>query len=132
MTARVRADDRGPIALAEKILALLDEGRFTATYKYAVLLALMDLSLEKTSRFGAAPDMVVTRELAEKVLELYWPHAVPYPARDEANVLVQVAGRPGAQARILTDIVRFRRQCAFEPSTQLSRARSAASMARRR
>ena len=39
-------DPHAPLALAERILELLDQGRFTATYKYAVLLALLDLSLE--------------------------------------------------------------------------------------
>ena len=34
--------DHAPLPLAERILELLDQGRFTATYKYAVLLALLD------------------------------------------------------------------------------------------
>jgi hypothetical protein len=54
-------DERGPIALAEKVLALLEEGRFTATYKYAVLLALVDLCLENTSKTGTAPATLTTR-----------------------------------------------------------------------
>ena len=32
------ADQRDAIGFAEKVLELLDEGRYTATYKYAVLL----------------------------------------------------------------------------------------------
>ncbi len=35
--ARLSERDRGPIALAERIFALLDQGAFTTTYKYAVL-----------------------------------------------------------------------------------------------
>jgi len=34
-------DDRSAIAFAEKMLELLDEGRFTTTYKYAVALTLL-------------------------------------------------------------------------------------------
>ena len=34
------------IRFAERVLELLDDGRYTATYKYAVLLGLMDLCLE--------------------------------------------------------------------------------------
>lgn len=60
------------VAFAERVLALLDQGTFVATYKYAVLLALMDLCPEGTQRDGAAPDCVTTRQLAEKVVELYW------------------------------------------------------------
>jgi len=115
----------GPIALAEKVLALLDEGRFTATYKYAVLLGLIDLCLEKTSRTGEPPEMVVTRELAEKVLEIYWPHCVPFPVGQEATVLIQNAGRPGARARIVRSILEFRQKAASAGSSQLSRARTA-------
>ena len=39
--AVIGADQRGAIGFAEKVLELLDEGRYTATYKYALLLALM-------------------------------------------------------------------------------------------
>jgi len=117
--------DRGLVGLAEKILALLDEGRFTATYKYAVLLAILDLALEKTSRTGAAPEMLVTREVAEKVLEIYWPHTIPYSLDGEGQVLLQNAGRAGAQARIITEISTFRATCG-RPSSQLIHARVSA------
>ncbi|TMA49195.1 MAG: hypothetical protein E6J81_03800 [Deltaproteobacteria bacterium] len=60
-----------PLALAERILELLDQGRFTATYKYAVLLALLDLCLENAASDGAAPDLLTTRQLAVKIVELY-------------------------------------------------------------
>jgi hypothetical protein len=42
----------GGIRFAEKILTLLNEGQFASTYKYAVLLALLDLSLENVGRTG--------------------------------------------------------------------------------
>ena len=35
--------ERSLIRFAEKVLALLDQGSFTATHKYAVLLGLLDL-----------------------------------------------------------------------------------------
>jgi hypothetical protein len=41
-------DPRAPIALAERIFELLDHGRFTVTYKYAVSLALL-ASASRTS-----------------------------------------------------------------------------------
>ena len=53
-------DPHAPLALAERILELLDQDRFTATYKYAVLLALLDLCLENAARDGAAPDLLTT------------------------------------------------------------------------
>jgi hypothetical protein len=122
-------DERGPIALAERILALLEEGRFTATYKYAVLLALIDLSLEKTSRDGSAPDMITTLELARKVVEIYWPHCTPYHGRAEGSVLRQSGGGRDSQAEIVARIARFRGKSAPDPSSPIGRARLAAPVA---
>ena len=79
----------GAIGFAEKVLELLDEGRYTATYRYAVLLALIDVCLEQTQRSGAAPEMVTTKQLADKIVELYWPHAVPFVGVAPATVLRQ-------------------------------------------
>src|SRR6185369_868992 len=83
------AGQRDAIGFAEKVLELLDEGRYTATYKYAVLLALIDLCLEGTQASGAPPEMVTTRQLADKVLEIYWPHTVPFAVHAPAAVLKQ-------------------------------------------
>jgi 5-methylcytosine-specific restriction endonuclease McrA len=116
-------EDRGAIGFAEKLLALLDEGKFTATYKYAVLLGLMDLCLENTTQGGMPPETVTTRQLALKVIELYWPHSTPYQGQ---TVLRQNAGRPGSQAEILTAIRNFRDRSAPEGSAPLARARAAA------
>jgi hypothetical protein len=78
------------IALAERILVLLEEGKRTATYKLAVLASLMDLCLEHTSEGGDAPDTIRTRQLAEKVIELYWPHTALYPTRRDSFILRQM------------------------------------------
>jgi hypothetical protein len=80
------AGQRDAIGFAEKVLELLDEGRYTATYKYAVLLALIDLCLEGTQASGAPPAMVTTRQLADKIVEIYWPHTVPFARRSQAGV----------------------------------------------
>src|SRR5690606_37020704 len=109
--------DSGAIRFAEKVLALLDEGQFTATYKYAVLLGLLDLSLENVGRKGEPPEVLTTQQLAGKVIELYWPHAIPFGRGREAEVLLQNAGRPGAQAAIVRLIQDFRVQMAAEHAT---------------
>ena len=102
------------IRFAEKILELLDEGRFVSTYKFAVLLALMDLCFEKNAASGMQPESVTTRQLAEKIIEIYWPHTVDY--HSISAVLKQNNGR---QAEIPAAILRFRRE--IEPkSTDLS------------
>lgn len=119
-----RRGDRGAIGLAERLLAVLEEGGFTATYKYAVLLGLMDVCMERTDRHGAAPDVITTRQLAERVTELYWPHAVPYLAEGSARVLRQNAvGR--TQAEIVSRIRKFRESHAPDPTATLASARLA-------
>lgn len=67
-------NESGAIDFADNLLELLDEARYTATYKFALLIALMDLCLEQTQRSGAPPHSVTTRQLADKIVELYWPH----------------------------------------------------------
>jgi 5-methylcytosine-specific restriction endonuclease McrA len=110
--------DRGAIAFAERLLTLLDEGSFTATYKYAVILGLTDLCLQDSTRSGAAPPSVTTRQLAEKVVELYWPQARAYRAR----VLLQNSGR---QAGILREITLFQASLS-DPTAPLARVRGLA------
>ena len=63
----------GPIGELEfltKLQRILSEGQFVASYKYALLLALGELSVEKTS----APDgtlAIELDELAERFIALY-------------------------------------------------------------
>lgn len=110
------------LRLAERLIQLLDEGSFTATYKYAVLVSLMDLCMELTSASGSPPTTVTTRQLAEKVIELYWPHCAPY---GERGVLRQ--NRQGSQAEIVGRILRFRERLDTDPaaSVPLATARAA-------
>lgn len=114
---------QGAIRFAERVLELLEDGRFTATYKYAVLLGLMELCLEQTQASGAPPSMVTTRQLAEKVVELYWPHTMPFVNPTGAVALRQ---NRGGQAEILTVISRFRGKHAPDPSASRWEARLSA------
>ncbi len=102
-------ESRDVINFAERVMALLDQGKFTSTYKYAVLLALMDLSMERFSKKGIAPSMVTTRQLAEKIIEIYWPHTVPFNiSKSGERVLLQNSGRKNVQATIIKKIQSFR------------------------
>lgn len=87
------------IAFAEKVLALLQQGAFTATYKYAVLIALIDLSLEGYTAGGAPPDMVTTTQLAEVVTRLYWQQVAPF----DCGVLRQSTGNPAKIVSLIAD-----------------------------
>lgn len=98
--------DAGAVRFAEKILALLDRGQFAATYKYAVLLAFLDLTLENVDRTGGPPEVLTTRQLAAKVIEIYWPQTIPYAAAGGPEVLRQNA--TAKQAAIVREIADFR------------------------
>jgi hypothetical protein len=112
------------IRFAEKVMALLDQGVFTATYKYAVLLGLMDLCMERVSRTGQPPESVTTRQLAEKTIELYWPHTREYER--VGGILRQNQGRGSSQAEIVSAIARFRQRTSFESLARCRKRHTAA------
>lgn len=88
-----------PIALGEKLLTLLDETATTSTYKPALLLAIIDRAPE-----GFEDDAIGVRSLAERVIELYWPHTLGYPTTGKPLVQSQA----GKQATILARLAAHR------------------------
>jgi len=73
--------------LIERLLRVIDEGRRTATYKLALLLALIDA----TATSPGAQELP-TRLLAERVLELYFPQTRSYVDRaGSAHELRQIS-----------------------------------------
>lgn len=119
----MKDDPLDTVAFAERLLALLDEGRRSSTYKLAVLLALAELCFEKTNKYGEPPDMVTTAELARKVIEIYWRQSVKYPKT--GNILDQNQGKSQERgqrlsAKIVREIANFR---AKSPSLTLHEAR---------
>lgn len=61
--------------LTERLLRVIDEGRRTATYKLALLLALIDCVAE-----APGETEIPTRSIAEHVLALYYPQTRSYAA----------------------------------------------------
>jgi len=85
---------------------LLDEGKFTASYKFALLLALADLAVELGDDSGGALDLP-TRRIAEKFIRYYWRQALPYPrAGAGPAVLKQNTGKP---ATVVSRIIETQR-----------------------
>ena len=78
-----------------KIQRLLDEGLFVATYKFALLLSLADLSIELGDDSGAGLNLT-TDDIAGKFVQYYWRHSMPYAAPDEARILRQNTGQQAA------------------------------------
>jgi hypothetical protein len=76
------------ITFLANLQRILSEGQFTATYGYALLLALADISVESGDDSGWAV-VIPTERLAEKFIEYYWRHVVPYmPGPGAANGLI--------------------------------------------
>jgi 5-methylcytosine-specific restriction endonuclease McrA len=87
------------------IQRLLTEGQFTATYKYALLLALAHLSVEVGNNSGNELPLT-TSQLAEKFIETYWRQSVPFPGTSSREILKQNTDR---QAAIIRHIAHARK-----------------------
>ena len=79
---------------------LLAEGQFVATYKYALLLALADISIETGDDSGAAL-RIPTQDIAEKFVNYDWRQSVSYAAAARAQVLQQNTEKQAKVIRVL-------------------------------
>ena len=80
---------------AERLLEVVDSGRRTATYKLALLLAILDLCSLRSDADGFAPTTLTTRDLAEQVASLYWAQVAPFrlEASSESLELRQITNK---------------------------------------
>jgi hypothetical protein len=74
---------------------LLDEGLFVASYKFALLLALADISVELGDDSGGV--------LVVPIIGYYWRQAVPYPVAGDPRVLQQNTGKQAAIVNTIRD-----------------------------
>lgn len=96
------SDTSDPLAIGQRLVAVLETGRRTATYKLASLMALIDYSIEHLREDPGAPMSVPIRDLAERVLDLYWAQVLPL---EGATRLRQTTG---SVARILRSVETLR------------------------
>jgi hypothetical protein len=112
------------VGFAERLLEVIDSGRRTATYKLALLIALLDLCARHSDPNGRAPRLLYTRDIAEQVAVLYWPQVIPYlvPGAGTAVELRQITL---PRAAIIAAVSAFRRAAvaAGASSWQLARLR---------
>jgi hypothetical protein len=111
----------GRLAFLVNLERLLSEGSFVATYKYALLIALAELSIERADDSGAEFELQVG-DLAAKFIELYWRQALPYGNRiaDAASgVLIQAAGQ---QAAVFREVIALQGRFGNLASAQASEA----------
>ena len=83
--------ERQQLEFLGNVQRVLAEGQFTATYKFALLMALADLSIELGDDSGDSLE-IPSRVIAEKFIEYYWRQAAPY----EGSSLSQNTGRSAA------------------------------------
>lgn len=77
---------------------ILEEGRVTASYKFALVHALADLSVQKGDDSGA-PLPLRVRDIAVRFIELYGPQVAPWPSPGTPAPLAQNTGREAAVVR---------------------------------
>ncbi|GAA2531816.1 HNH endonuclease [Mycolicibacterium diernhoferi] len=106
-----------PLLLGQRVVAVLETGLRTATYKLATLMALIDHCIEHLPDDPAAARTVPIPDLAHRVLELYWRQVRPF----EGHELRQSTGE---RARIPRAVTAFR--SAAGPARSLAAAMNSA------
>jgi len=92
-----------------KLQRIFTESDFTATYKFALLIALADLAVELGADDGEEL-MVSIRQIAERFIQMYWRQALAYGTgrpNTSPGILVQ---NNGVQAAVVAAIAAFREQ----------------------
>lgn len=90
-----------PLLLGQRVVAILDTGLRTATYKLATLTALIDHCIEHLPDDPAATLTVPLPDLAHRVMEIYWRQVRPFDGHE-----LRQSTQP--RARILLAVNMFR------------------------
>lgn len=85
-----------------KVERLLSEGRFTSTYKFALLIALTNIAVERGNDSGDELKIEVD-EIARQYLSLYWNMARPYPRIDTILKQSTNEAKPSKMITLLKD-----------------------------
>src|ERR1700722_11400236 len=91
------------LAFLMKVQRILSEGQFTATYKYALLLALADLAVEVGDDSGS-PLVISTKQIAGRFIQYYWRHAIPYVPAMNASQPFILQQNTDRQAAVINDV----------------------------
>lgn len=107
MSAYSTPSPEAQLTFLVKLQRLFAEGDFTATYKFALLASLADISVEHGGDDNRELTLTI-RQIGERFISLYWRQALPYgTGRPGASsgVLVQNLGQ---QAAVVSEIASFR------------------------
>ena len=111
----------GALEFAERLLALLESTKRSATYKFATVLAILDVATAHTDEWGLPPDTISAKEVGRRVVELYWPQTRPFAvgAMNQPPVLSQ-----SPQNDLPTKLAAWRVAHNLEPAATLEDAAS--------
>lgn len=84
----------------QNVQAVLEDGQFVATYKFALLVALADLAVE-SGVTDDSPCPILLTDIAAKFVEYYWQQAAPFAGARNAEVLSQNSGKQAAVVNLL-------------------------------
>jgi hypothetical protein len=106
MTEPQRPTAEQQLSFLQQLQLLFDEGEFSSTYKYALLLALGELAVEIGDDSGLRLRIPINR-IAEKFVEFYWPQSAPYigTGSGETEILYQNLGQ---QASVISCLRQLR------------------------
>lgn len=92
------------IHFLQHVQRLFAEGEFSATYKYALILALAELAVERSDDSGGELELPLLA-ISEKFAELYWRQLAPYSSgqpKTRAGILHQ---NHGVQAAVVQHLI---------------------------
>lgn len=89
-----------PLVLAQKCFVLIDTTKKSGTYKYATLLALLNVIERSIDKHGQPTQKVMVSAIGREVMRLYWNQAVPFKGE------VPLSQAPGLD--VVKKIVRYR------------------------
>lgn len=89
-----------PLVLAQKCFVLIDTTKKSGTYKYATLLALLNVIVRSVDKQGQPQQKVMISDIGCEVMRLYWNQVVPFKGK------VSLKQAPGSD--IVAKIVRYR------------------------
>lgn len=71
----------------KNIQLILQSGSFSSTYKFALLISLSRLAIEKGEDLGKSLELEYA-DIVDKFIELYWKQALPYTFNDEGQLIL--------------------------------------------
>lgn len=113
--------ENAALRFAEQLLELIDTTAVTTTYKYAVILCLCDAAEDHTKANGDPPDVLFGKEIARRVVELYWPQTISFATALGAELVL----RQSAVNDIPSRLAQWRVEHALSDRATIADARDA-------